>query len=231
MHAYREDNKILYYSLVASLSIHTAIIGILSMKQFNILKRKVTQVEVTYQKPEKKQEPVKPKDLSIIKEIKPPEPAVEKFMPKEEKTLSFDRKITDLSKLPVRLDAGKKQGPPIMPSGKERQIAIPMLKSEKITNPAYIGFRNALEARVRKLARLYIDRLSNFEPGEVYLTFIVTSAGQIKDVHIIDSKSSANEALKNIAVRSLRESGPYAFPEEYADYPELTFNVIIAFTE
>ena len=70
-----------------------------------------------------------------------------------------------------------------------------------------------------------------FVTGEVYLTFILLSNGTLRDVKIIDEKTTANAYLRNLGLRSIKESNPFpSFPGDLT-YPELTFSVVIAFEE
>jgi len=83
-------------------------------------------------------------------------------------------------------------------------------------------------------ANRYIDFLPEEMPGKsgrVYLTFVLSSGGMLKQLQIIDSKTSANEYLRNVALKSIKESSPFPpFPIGF-DYPEFTFNLLISFQD
>jgi hypothetical protein len=107
-----------------------------------------------------------------------------------------------------------------------REVSMPMLKSEKINTPAYVTYYQIVRDRIRERAYNNYTRLS---VGEVYLTFIIKADGTLGDLQIIESKSTANDFLREIGQKSISEAAPFpAFPSDL-NYPELTFNVAISF--
>ncbi len=110
----------------------------------------------------------------------------------------------------------------------KRQISVPLLKSEKITNPQYLNYHDRVRNKIKHRAYFYVDD-PQFEAGEVYLTFVILSDGTLKKIKIINAKTHANHYLRGIGLRSIKESSPFPpFPRELK-YPELSFNVVISF--
>ena len=107
-----------------------------------------------------------------------------------------------------------------------RKISVPALHSEKINTPAYANYYQVVRERIKQRAYLNYSQLVD---GEVYLTFIVSADGNIGQVKIIEEKTSANEYLRNVVLKSVRESNPFPIFPKDLKYPELTFNVIISF--
>ncbi|HTY45620.1 MAG TPA: energy transducer TonB [Patescibacteria group bacterium] len=108
----------------------------------------------------------------------------------------------------------------------KKKITLPPLDADKISNPSYISYYQIVREKIRRCA--YQNYLSS-ETGEVYLSFIVGSDGSLREVQLVDSKSSPIEFLRQIAQRSIHEAAPFpAFPREL-DYPQLSFNVVISF--
>ncbi|MCU0665995.1 MAG: TonB family protein [Candidatus Omnitrophica bacterium] len=106
------------------------------------------------------------------------------------------------------------------------KVSLPPLDQDKIKNPSYINYYQLVREKIRRAAYHNYVRT---ETGEVYTSFIVANNGQINDVHVISEKSSASAYLGQIAIKSVREAGPFpSFPKEL-DYPQLSFNVIISF--
>jgi hypothetical protein len=69
----------------------------------------------------------------------------------------------------------------------------------------------------------------DFEAGKVYLTFVLASNGALQQLQIIENKTFANDYLRTIALKSIKESNPFPpFPKDF-DYPEFTFNLLISF--
>ena len=53
--------------------------------------------------------------------------------------------------------------------------------------------------------------------------------GELQRVKVIENETKANDFLRAVGIRSIKESGPFPpFPKELR-YPELTFNVVISF--
>jgi hypothetical protein len=107
-----------------------------------------------------------------------------------------------------------------------KEVAVPMLKSEKINTPSYVTHYQIVRDRIRERAYTNYTKLS---VGEVYLTFIIRSDGTLVELKILPDKTTANEFLEDVGVKSVQEAGPFPpFPQDL-NYPELTFNVSISF--
>jgi TonB family protein len=108
----------------------------------------------------------------------------------------------------------------------KKSVSVPMLESEKINNPSYQNYYSLVRARIRQ--RAYFN-YSEYYAGEVYLTFILNNDGSLKDIKIIEEKSSGGPYLRTVGLKSIKEATPFPpFPKEL-NYPELTFNVVISF--
>ncbi len=107
-----------------------------------------------------------------------------------------------------------------------RKITIAAIQSEKISNPTYINYYQIIRNKIKN--RAYIN-YSQMESGEVYLTFVLLSNGSLKQLKLIEERTSANGFLKGIGLKSIQEASPFpSFPKDLK-YPELTFNVVISF--
>ena len=108
----------------------------------------------------------------------------------------------------------------------KKRITLPSIEMAKIDNPSYISYYQIVREKIRRSA--YQNYTYN-ETGEVYASFIISNDGYIKDVHLIDEKTTNNDYLKSVALRSVRDASPFPnFPKEL-DYPQLSFNIIISF--
>ena len=152
------------------------------------------------------------------------------MFPSSQSALFSQERVKDISKW----DASKSENKqPIGLKGatalkSERKISVPVLKSEKITNVKYVSYNESIRQKIRQQAYKYAEN-PDFQSGEVYLTFVLGSDGQLKDIKIIEDKTRANTFLRNVGLRSVREASPFAaFPKDLM-YPELTFNVVISF--
>jgi TonB family protein len=184
-------------------------------------------------------------EVSYIKAVEEP-----KAYPKSEKP----QKKEQFLKIPAKITVDKRTPPPfidkegIFNKGKEimslkqtftkpefiksdivaiqKKITLPPIDIDKINNPSYISYYQLIREKIRRAA--YRNYTRN-ETGEVYLSFIISSDGYLKEVQLSEERSSPNPYLKEIALRSIKEASPFPdFPKEL-DYPQLSFNVVISF--
>ncbi|MFA5096925.1 MAG: hypothetical protein WC478_06260 [Candidatus Omnitrophota bacterium] len=108
----------------------------------------------------------------------------------------------------------------------KKKITLPAVELKKISNPSYISYYQLVREKIRRAAYQNYDR---DETGEVYLTFMVSSAGYLQEARLVEEKTRAASYLKEIALASVRTASPFpSFPKEL-DYPQLSFNVVISF--
>ncbi|MDD4979940.1 MAG: hypothetical protein PHC54_01520 [Candidatus Omnitrophica bacterium] len=108
----------------------------------------------------------------------------------------------------------------------KKKITLPPIDINKINSPSYITYYQMVREKIRRSA---YQNYSRVEVGEVYLSFVILSDGSLKETRLLQEKSSPIPYLREIALRSVKESSPFAnFPKEL-DYPQLSFNVIISF--
>jgi len=108
----------------------------------------------------------------------------------------------------------------------KKKIVIPPIDIKKINNPIYVSYYQTVREKIRHCA--YIN-FTQAEEGEVYLTFTVSSDGYIRDIRLVEEKSSPDPYLRKVGFASIKQASPFPnFPKEL-DYPQLTFNVIISF--
>ena len=112
----------------------------------------------------------------------------------------------------------------------KRQVKIPVLNSDKgmEMGARYMSYHEQIRDKIRNRANFYVND-SNFASGEVYLTFIVSSDGDLMQVKVIHEKTRANAYVRSVGLRSIKEAAPFPRFSRDLDYPELTFNVLISF--
>ncbi|MFH0754701.1 MAG: hypothetical protein V2A70_09050 [Candidatus Omnitrophota bacterium] len=107
-----------------------------------------------------------------------------------------------------------------------KEVSVPMLKSDKINTPSYITYYQIVRDRIR--ARAYSNYIK-LSVGEVFVTFVIKADGALSGLQILENKSSANDFLREVGLKSVQEGAPFPpFPKDLT-YPELTFNVSISF--
>jgi TonB family protein len=108
----------------------------------------------------------------------------------------------------------------------KKKITLPPLRNEKISNPAYLNYYQIIRERIKRAAYQNYTHLVN---GDVWLSFIILTDGQLTEVRINERKSTTYAYLKETAKKSIDDAAPFPnFPKDL-NYPELSFNVIISF--
>ncbi len=108
----------------------------------------------------------------------------------------------------------------------KKKITLPAVDMDKINNPSYISYYQIVREKIRRAA---YQNYARDETGEVYLSFIISSDGYLKEVRLVQERSSSSQYLKEIALSSVRNAAPFtSFPKEL-DYDQLSFNVIVSF--
>jgi len=107
-----------------------------------------------------------------------------------------------------------------------KKISLPPIDMAKIKNPNYISYYQIVREKIRRSA---YQNYTHNETGEVYVSFIISNDGLIRNARLVEEKTTANDYLKGIALESVREASPFPnFPKEL-DYQQLSFNIIISF--
>jgi len=211
------------FALIASLIIHSVILISLPRITTRQLSKTLDKIEVTYYKlqllSQAMQQPKMPppdmrqayKDsLSLLKKDRLP------ALPIAKEPGQFMRKVDIEQKKPLTIKQFAAQ----------KKITLPPVKSEKMKNPVYNNYYQIVREKIRHRA---YNNYARYETGEVYLAFVVTSDGTLKQVKYIPEKSHAAEYLTDVALRSIQDAAPFpAFPANL-QFPELSFNVIISF--
>ena len=225
-------------SIILSFLVHTVSFVLLSLpySRVGVSSKVFKSIEVTYQDLKSQKEENKKalfKDLKVIKDSKPYENQKLRVLDKKGNMFSaMGNRIKDISKLTGKLRASQKKSRKITTLDLAKKITLPPLSTEKITNPKYLTYnddmRDTISRNIKQRAYAYVNH-PDFEVGEVYLTFVLASEGMLKDVKIIEGKTFANDYLREVALRSIKESNPFPpFPKGF-DYPEFTFNLLISF--
>ena len=219
------EQKVFYFALLTSALVHICGVIVLSIIYLPELPKSLKKVEVSYLKIKAKTVPqpslnpspaIKGEKISTRSDI---------FEPKEK--ISSDL-VKDIIKYSDKGNTYQKEPLKVKLLDTKRTISVPVLKSEKITNPKYLSYTDKIRQKIKERAYGYVDH-PDFESGEVYLAFVLLSNGSLKEVQIIEEKTKAENFLKTVGVRSIRESEPFpTFPKDL-DYPELPFNIVVSF--
>ncbi|MDD5566314.1 MAG: hypothetical protein PHG31_05450 [Candidatus Omnitrophica bacterium] len=109
----------------------------------------------------------------------------------------------------------------------KKKISLPPLDPGKITSNSYMSYYQIVREKIKRAA--YQNYIRN-DTGDVYLSFVIARDGSLREVKLHEDKSTGGFYLREVALRSIRNSAPFpSFPKEL-DYPQLSFNIIISFS-
>lgn len=213
------------FSIGLSLLIHSLILLFLPKLTTSQMNRALEKIEVTYYKLQVLSEALQPKSA----DMKPPE--MKKSFKDNTSLLSKDKipalpMVKDINQIFKKVDVQERKPLTVKQFAAQKKISLPPVKSEKMKNPIYNNYYQIIREKIRH--RAYTN-YSRYETGEVYLTFVVTSDGNLKVVKLMEEKTRAAEYLKEVALKSINDAAPFpAFPANL-QFPELSFNVVISF--
>ena len=227
------ENRRFSLSLLISFLIHFFAVAFFSVEMGKSAVRAETKTpEVTYQA-EKTEEAgeVILKDPKANKMF-----SKEKSSPAEsfqrEDFLAVKGKIDDRSRMKAPFEAeqplnkGRMTQMKVKEAG--REIVVPSLTAENMANPKYARYKENIRQRIKERAYQYIQN-PQFQSGEVYMAFVLSANGTLRQLKIVEEQTQANEYLRTISLKSIEESNPFPpFPADL-NYPELTFSVPISF--
>lgn len=108
----------------------------------------------------------------------------------------------------------------------KKVITLPPVNLDNINNPSYVSYYQIVREKIRRAA---YHNYTRTETGEVNLSFVISRDGFLKDMRLLEEKSSPDPYLRDTALQSIRDASPFpAFPKDL-DYPQLSFNVAISF--
>lgn len=215
-------------ALVLSLIAHSVVLVNYHSLDFLPLPKKSLIMKITYIKNIPQLTEVKKQTLNKkFSALKLPQPSnsfeKESLLPpaNKENLLSITRQNLPRSQAAVKPAVIR---PDIIPG--KKKISLSRVESEKSHNQSYDTYYDFVREKIRRAAYQNYNRN---ETGEIYLAFIISSTGTLQDARIIEEKSSINNYLREVALRSIKDAAPFpSFPQEL-DYPQLSFNVIISF--
>ena len=228
------EEKIFVYALFISLLAHIGVITKLSVNNPKLVKSVNRDMEFSYTSPkvtEKRKDSSSPQKTSSKKIIQETKILEERRVIPNAKAFVGNQPnvgflIKDMAKVGSSSQINNKEPDRIDVRPVDRRITVSELKSEKINNPVYLTYYQIVRNRIKEKAYLNYSRTQS---GEVFLTFVLTNDGVLKQVKLIEEKTSADEYLKTIGLKSIQESTPFpSFPKDLK-YPELSFNVVISF--
>lgn len=234
------DTKSLQLAVLISIFLHFTIF--LSAPYIGVLPEKEAfkPIKVAYFKPEELKEKELPKKLvggkpskrELFPPVSPealPEVRKEDIVNPPLEDMPFAKPLEAKKEEPTveTIISGSSGG--IMQGKGKKFEAVINEEKDSIKKAAYIGYYRLVREKIRYYAdRNYIKEKSASQ-GEVFLSFVVTSKGELLHIMIMDNRSAKDLLLRDIAINSVRDASPFpAFPQGMKQY-QITFNVIISF--
>lgn len=232
-YAAEKDRKILI-ALIFSAAVHILLLCNWPIyRNLFMEKMRPGDIEVTYLKsgeqPAGRQSEMPVKGPETLPEISQPHKLISAEIPKA---------------IPVRKDepgAPKKEpliySPPKKPAGEKtsrivirKPVMIPKIEttaSVDVQGLRIIPSSYSQVVRDRIIANL--DTRKAGGEGDVYVRFVIVSSGTLKEVSIIDERSTDNGVLRIAAFEAVKNSAPFpSFPQK-AELPEIVFTCQITF--
>ena len=215
------DNKTFKFAVLVSILIHSVILFSLPHMPFVPSKRSLEKIKIVYYKMQEKPES---KDKLISRKD---EPRVEKLPEvKKEDMLNPPKPFSEEKK---KEPANVKQVKAVEKAKEKRFEAIVNEEKDEYRKASYISYYRAVREKIKQLADAHYSRNKNLREGEVFLSFIVASSGELLQLSVVEEKSIDDNRLRDIALRSIQDASPFPrFPEGMNQY-QIAFNVIIAF--
>lgn len=217
------ENRVFQVSLAISFAAHSIIIfaGFPRMSLFSDSlnrKNKYKEMEILYYQIKNEplsrispQAPLAAKLPNTRTAIKPPMPLERKASVIEHKPELFD----------ARLKSDKSESPASF------TVDLSNIAPEFKGKPLYLDYFQAIRERIRQRALKNYPRYPI--SGQITLSFVLLSSGELKSLKIINEKSSQNQHLRDAALQSIKDASPYPpFPASFKQ-PEITFNILISF--
>lgn len=227
----KKPERAFHLTLLFSLLLHTAVIAWLSSAGIKRFVKPVKQIEVTYTNVRTRKivkENVRSQAVEIVRQDQPSRKV--ELLPKDgaggAKVLE---KVFDIAKTRDRFYYEQKLPEKMISVDPNRKISVPVLQAEKITNPKYIGYNQAVHKKMYETAQQYVDHPDIAEVGDVYFKFILRADGTLAEVRVLTGLSSHNAKLQKLGEDIIRKSQPFPPFPAGLDYPEMPFNMVISF--
>jgi len=219
------EQRIFQLSLTTSALFHAVILAVFCFSNLSYPVKPFHPIEVIYHT-ELKVLPRRTESLKGIQRVRQKETTPRPQL--LEKTALSDQMIQTMDKQRIKLDLPEKQEARITSADGKRHISVPMVRSEKITSPQYVNYYEQIRNKIKNRAYFYVND-PDFAVGEVYLSFVLMSNGELKQIRINDQRSHATPYLRGVGLRTIQEASPFPPFPAGLKYPELSFNVVIAF--
>ncbi|MDD4879922.1 MAG: TonB family protein [Candidatus Omnitrophica bacterium] len=236
-YAAEKDNKLLI-ALVCSVVIHILLLSNWPFyRNFFTERLRPADIEVTYVKsreqPAAKRQEAPSRRSEPLPEVSPPQKLVSAELPKAAPEPKKGVSETPNKELPV--------SPPPKKAAAEQssRIVIKQPLMPKIETTASVdasvgtgGLRLIPPSYSQVVRDRIIDNIDTRKAGgegDVFVRFVIVSSGALKEISIIDEKSSDDGVLRAAAFQAVKDSAPFPVFPEKVRLPEVVFTCQISF--
>jgi len=210
------ENKTFQLAIVLSIALHSVLFLRLPGMPFLPSRRSLESIKITYYKIKES-----PKKKVVRKKVE-----------------SIVRKLPDIRKEEILKPPKTVAKKAVKPKARPGRVAVTkevkfekVIEEEKddVKRATYIGYYRAVREKIRRYADRNYPRKRGMGYGDVFLSFVVTSSGELLQVKVGEERSVNSPALRNLAINSIRDASPFPpFPKGMSQY-QITFNVIISY--
>ncbi|MDD5005644.1 MAG: hypothetical protein PHS93_03975 [Candidatus Omnitrophica bacterium] len=234
-----EQENVASVTLLLSLVIHTAILTAIPLFKNIPQKKELTNIEVTYKSATGIKSSVDrggiSKELLSIKQRSLPKTDLpqdkvrieEPRKPQIEQPYKLD--LSQFVKPQETIAVSKPQLQPTTPKKQKISFSIPVEMSK---DPVYLGYRDVIRKKIQDKVYYYSNQYFYFDyprEGKIFIYFTVASNGVLKELHIVDDKSSTDKTLRKIVTNAIEKSSPFPlFPKDLR-YDDRSFNLEVSF--
>ncbi|MBU1933116.1 MAG: TonB family protein [Candidatus Omnitrophica bacterium] len=214
------DNKTFQFALIASILFHSIFFLAAPHMPFTPSKRALKNIEITYyeiKKPAAKKELANKKSEPLMKRL----PDI-----KKEEILNPPKPI---AKKPDEVKQPVKPVAELVEAKEKTFEKVVEEEKDDAKKATYISYYRAVREKIRQYADRNYPATRRLGRGEIFLSFVVASSGELLRVKVIEERSVVDRTLRDIAINSIREASPFPpFPKGMRQY-QITFNIIISF--
>ncbi len=233
-----EVNRSFKYAVIFSIIFHA--IAVLNWPFYRHLfsdKSQFKEIEITYLRTQETPAPKKPE--AAVKSSQPqlesaqPARIVSEELPKAGQPKKTEPAVPKKDISEIKRDEAKIENKPTPEQRAKVAIKQPVIPKTETTASVDLKEMRLVPPSYAQTVRSRIIENLNSEnsesEGDIFVKFVITSNGGLKDINIEDGKSSKDGSLRRMAFEAVRDSSPFPrFPKDVLA-SEITFTCQITF--
>lgn len=151
-------------------------------------------------------------------------------LPKAE-PLTIEKKQTKQARTAKRTRPLKPQTPPAKPeeTAQVKSSVIPAsIPGTTVPNTREgVSYYRYVREEIRRFLKRYYT--SEYEEGDVMVSFVLNQNGDLASLNIVNNKSSASQDLRNLSYKSIQSASPFKPFPKTLNQEEISFNLTVVF--